>query len=160
MDALGGLSTLNIADDVIATHSHIISTRICICLVLHDDAAFDLEVGIGKKEQQKTNKKQQASHLPVINNVLSQNSILYCQRDRFYNVCLFWLKAYPDRPPPPKKIWGGMMVQWLSLLPHSKKVLGLNFAPSWAFSVRSLDVLPMPVRVSFHSAQTCRLDQL
>ncbi len=44
------------------------------------------------------------------------------------------------------------MVQWLALLPHSKKILGLNPPPDWGLSVWSLHVLVVPACVfSQHS---------
>lgn len=37
---------------------------------------------------------------------------------------------------------------WLALLPHSKKVLSSNYVAEWGLSVRSLQVLLIPVSVS------------
>lgn len=39
------------------------------------------------------------------------------------------------------------MVQWLALMAHSKKFLGLNSVAGWGFSVWSLHALPMLVWV-------------
>ena len=38
---------------------------------------------------------------------------------------------------------GGMVVQWLALLPHSKTVLGSNLMAGWGHSVCNLYVLPV-----------------
>lgn len=49
------------------------------------------------------------------------------------------------------KIRSNTVVQWLALLPHSNKVLGLSQLADWGFSMWSLCVLPVLVWTSGHS---------
>lgn len=41
-----------------------------------------------------------------------------------------------------------VVVQWLALLPHSRKVLGVSLLGDWGLFVWSLYMLPVPVWVS------------